>query len=315
MKILSRLALVAGAFVAMVSAYAQDVPKYYQAAATIIGKKGTLNADGSFRINIPRSDLSFTSELGMPIPVDMGLATYAAFSGTQNAALLVGDVAMLRHEIDGVVDALRSGGIEVVALHNHMTSESPRLFFMHFRGKGSVSTLARTFRKAIDACGKPAPKTAPSKSGKPEVDWAAIEKTLGVKRTIFDSGVVRFATPRKDLTVTVNGLPFLPGMGLGSWATFNRCECGMTMVMGDTCTTRSELQGVIDALRTAGISVTAIHNHIVGGSQELMFLHYEGEGVAAKLANGIRACWNALGKQPTSTPPATMRPKWFRNHS
>jgi hypothetical protein len=274
----------------------QEVPKHFQDAAERIGKKGALNADGSFRVNIPRSDLSFTNERGMPIPVDMGLATYAAFSGTADAALMVGDVAMLRHEIDGVVDALRAGGIEIVALHNHMTSESPRLFFMHFQGKGSVASLAATFRKAVDACGKSAPPAGPIKSGKPEVDWNGIEKVLGVKPTAFDSGVMRFATPRKDLSVTVDGLPFLPGMGLGSWAAFHRCDCGMTMVMGDTCTTRSDLQGVIDALRSAGISITAIHNHILGGSREVMFLHYEGEGDAAKLAAGIRACWNALGK-------------------
>jgi hypothetical protein len=275
---------------------AQDVPKYYQDAASTIGKNGTLNSDGSFRINIPRSDLSFKNENGMEIPVDMGLATYAAFTGTADSALMVGDVAMLRHEIDGVMDALRYGGVEVVALHNHMTAESPRLFFMHFQGKGPVGELAKTFRRAIDACGRTNVITLNRVAGKPAVDWAAIEAILGVKSTSFDSGVVRFATPRKDLAVTVDGLPFLPGMGLGSWAAFNRCECGKTMAMGDTCTTRGELQGAVDALRKAGISITAIHNHILGGSKEIMFMHYEGEGDAAKIAKGIRDCWDALGK-------------------
>ncbi len=209
---------------------------------------------------------------------------------------MVGDVAMVRHEIDGVVDALRAGGIEVVALHNHMTAENPRLFFLHLQGKGSVASLARTFRKAIDACGKPAPKPAVPTTGKPDVDWVAIEKTLGVKPTTFDSGVTRFVTPRKDLSITIDCMQFLPGMGLGWRAAFHRCECGKTMVMGDTCTTRSELQNVIDALRKGGISITAIHNHILGGSQEVMFLHYEGEGDANPLAKSIRDCWNALSK-------------------
>lgn len=274
---------------------AQEVPRYFQDAATTIGKEGTLNADGSFRINIPRSDLTFKNANGMEIPVDMGLATYAAFTGTEESALMVGDVAMLRHEINGVMDALRSGGIEVVALHNHMTAETPRLFFMHFQGKGSVASLAKTFRNAIDACGKPNVQSETAVVGKPTVDWTAIEAILGVKPTTFDSGVVRFATPRKDLSVSVDGLPFLPGMGLGSWATFHRCDCGKTMAMGDTCTTRSELQAAIDALRRAGISITAIHNHILGGSKEVMFMHYEGEGDAAKIAKGIRDCWDVLG--------------------
>lgn len=279
-----------------VSAMAQEIPAWYRAAGETIGRTGTMNADGSFRINIGRSDLSFKNENGMPIPVDMGLATYVAFTGPADSALMVGDFAMLRHEIDGVVDALRRGGVEIVALHNHMTAENPRLFFMHFQAKGEVARLARVFRSALDHCGKPAPKPAVAATQKPAVDWAAIETVLGVKPVVFESGVHRFATPRRDLSVTLDGLPFLPGMGLGSWATFHRCDCGKTMVMGDTCTTREELQAAIDALRAAGISITAIHNHILGASREVMFLHYEGEGEALKLAQGIRACWNALGK-------------------
>lgn len=272
-----------------------NVPGYFQDAAMTIGKKGTLNADGSFRINVPRSDLSFTNDRGMSIPVDLGLATYAAFSGRQDSALMVGDFAMLRHEIDGVMDALRAGGVEIVALHNHMATESPRLFFMHFQGKGSVAALAKTFKRALDECGKSAPQVASTKPGKPTVDWAAIELTLGVKPTNFDSGVVRFASPRKDLSVTVDDLPFLPGMGLGSWAAFHRCDCGATMVMGDTCCVRSELQAAIDALRAGGISITAIHNHLLGASREVIFMHYEGEDEAAKLAKTIRKCWDCLG--------------------
>jgi hypothetical protein len=278
------------------AALAQEVPKHYADAAVTIGTKGTLSADGSFRINIPRSDLSFKNEFGMDMPADMGMATYAAFTGTADSSLMVGDVAMVRHEIDGVLGALRAGGIEVVALHNHMTAESPRLFFLHFQGRGTVASLARTFRKAIDACGKFAPHFALERSPKPVVDWAAVEKVIGSKPAAFESGVMRFATPRKDLSVTIDGSPFLPGMGLGSWAAFHRCECGKTMVMGDTCTTRGELQKAIDALRAGGMSITAIHNHILGGSKEVMFMHYEGEGNALVLAKGIRACWDVLGK-------------------
>ncbi len=291
---LATLALTACA----VQAQQPPVPAYYQVAAKIIGKSGTLNADGSYRINIPRTDVAFTNWKGMPIPADLGLVTYAAFFGDESNAIVVGDTAMLAPEIDGVMDALRAGGLEIVSLHNHMSTESPRLFYMHFQGHGSVKALSSTLHDAFSLLGKQQPGVLlPANPGKPKVDWAAIELTFKVKPQTFPSGVVRFASPRKDLKVTVDGLPFTPGMGVGSWAAFTRCECGLTMVMGDTCcSSRTEVQAVIDAYRKAGISITGIHNHIYQGSQEILFLHYDGEGDAQKLATGIRAAWDTLGK-------------------
>ena len=110
-----------------------QVPDYFQSVSKIVGKPGTLNSDGSYRINIARTDVKFLNSSGMPIPPDLGLSTYIALSGTGDKALAVGDVAMLEGEIDGVIDILHEGGFELVALHNHMTTEQPRLFYMHFQ--------------------------------------------------------------------------------------------------------------------------------------------------------------------------------------
>ena len=284
-------------FASLSLAQTAEVPKYFQDAAATIGKKGAFNADGSFRINVARSDLKFTTDSGMVIPPDMGLSTYAAFSGTGDSALMVGDFAMIQPEINAVIDALRAGGVEIVALHNHMTTENPRLFYMHFQGRGPLASLAKTFRTALNILGQPYEVGSKDKPGKPTVDWAAIEKVLGTKPQVFDSGVYRFSNPRKDLKVTIDDLPFTPGMGLASWGAFNRCECGKTMVMGDTaCANRSELQAAIDAFRAAGISITSIHNHTFGSSGDILCMHYEGEGDALQMAKGIRSVWDVLGK-------------------
>ncbi len=279
--------------------YAQvtpEVPEYLQNVGRLVGKAGTLNADGSYRINFPRTDVKFLNSEGMPIPADLGLATYFALSGTAERSLAVGDVAMLEIEIDAVIDKLRAGGYEVVALHNHMTAESPRLFFAHFQAVGRPEKLARTFKSAIDVLSnvKKARKIN-NRSGKPIIDQRALEDILGVKAQAFPSGVLRFANPRKDLKVTVDDQAFLPGMGLASWIALSACECGMVMAMGDTCCLRSELQQVIDGLRSAGIHITAIHNHILGGNQEVSFLHFEGEGDANSIAKGVKDCWKKLG--------------------
>lgn len=273
-----------------------QVPAHMEGIANIVGKVGTVNPDGSYRINLPRTDATFKNANGMPIPADLGLATYIAFSGTADRALAVGDVAMLETEIDQVIDILREGGFEVVALHNHMTTENPRLFFTHFQAFGPPEKLAATFRRAIDVLGKvKATAKVTTFPGKPILDQSALEQIIGGKAQVFPSGVVRFANPRKDLTVTLNDQRFLPGMGLASWVAFSSCECGMTMVMGDTCCLRSELQSAIDALRKAGIHITAIHNHILGGNTEVSFLHYEGEGDSLAIAKGVKDCWSKLG--------------------
>jgi Domain of Unknown Function (DUF1259) len=282
---------------------APQVPAAYEAVGKVIGKVGTFNPDGSYRINFPRSDVKFTNSKGMAIPADLGLATYIAFSSSGDKTLAVGDVAMLVGEIDRVIDALREVKFEVVSLHNHMTSENPRLFFVHFQRTGTVEEIARAFKSVLlrqknpteSRPVRPDAKPAPDEVRKPILDQTALSAIFGVKPQAFPSGVVRFANPRKDISVTLGEDKFLPGMGLGSWAAFNACECGETMVMGDTACTRADLQNVIDALRKADIHITAIHGHILGGNTEVAFLHYEGEGDSLKLAEGIKACWNCLG--------------------
>lgn len=290
------IALASLALMGQVNAQNPSTPAHFERVGQIVGKNGIVNADGSYRINLPRTDVTFSNSNGMPISADLGLATYLALTGTEDRVAAVGDVALLEHEIDRVIDILREGGFEVVALHNHMTSEAPRLFFTHFQAFGKPEELAKTFRKAIEVLGKvDPPKKVSSLPGKPKLDSGALELILGGKAQVFPSGVVRFATPRKDLDVTLDEFKFLPGMGLGSWVAFLSCECGLTMAMGDTCCLRSELQNAIDALRKAGIRITAIHNHILGGTKEVSFLHYEAEGEASAIAKAVKDCWSKLG--------------------
>ena len=88
----------------------------------------------------------------------MGLNTWAAFAGTDADAMVAGDVAMLDSEVNPVLKALRSSGINVVAIHHHMTGTSPTVFFLHYYGTGPASKLAQGVRAAVDVLGK-APTT------------------------------------------------------------------------------------------------------------------------------------------------------------
>ena len=273
-----------------------QTPAAFDEAGKLVGKAGTLNPDGSYRINIPRTDVVFHNSSGMIIPPDLGLVTYIAFSNPTESSLAVGDIAMLEGEIDHVVDMLRAGQFEVVSLHNHMSAEEPRLFYVHFQRKGSPTDMAKDFKKVVNVLGHGDKRKIAPNVGKPKLDSDALSAIFGVKPQVFPSGVLRFANPRKDIAVTVMDEKFTPGMGLGSWAAFTACDCGLTMVMGDTACVKGDLQNAIDAFRKAGIHITSIHGHVLGGSTETAFMHYEGEGDSLKLAAGIKACWQVLGK-------------------
>ena len=91
---------------------------------------------------------------GAAINARMGLNTWAAFFGTQEDAVVAGDVAMLESEVTPVLKALRKNGLDVVAIHQHMIFEQPTIIFLHYWGRGSAEHLATGFKAALDELGK-----------------------------------------------------------------------------------------------------------------------------------------------------------------
>jgi hypothetical protein len=110
-----------------------------------LGYKGELK-DGVYKIVIGRT----TKMGGHVMGKAMGVNTWAAFAGSDDKALVDGDFAMLESELQPVLKALRAGGVDVVAIHNHMTNESPRIMFLHFWGVGPTESLAKTIKSALD---------------------------------------------------------------------------------------------------------------------------------------------------------------------
>jgi hypothetical protein len=121
--------------------------------AQIVGTQGEQNGN-VYKITIGRDDLKLT-EMGAPINARMGLNTWAAFVGSNENAAIAGDVAMLASEVTPVLKALRTSGLDVVAIHHHMTQTQPTIFFLHYWGTGPVDKLAAGFKAALEALGKP----------------------------------------------------------------------------------------------------------------------------------------------------------------
>jgi hypothetical protein len=121
----------------------------------IVGHAGE-QSGAVYKITVGRDDLAMKDN-GAVINARMGLNTWAAFFGTQEDAVVAGDVAMLENEMTPVLKTLRMNGIDVVAIHHHMTDERPMVIFLHYWGRGSADKLATAFKAALDQLGKGGP--------------------------------------------------------------------------------------------------------------------------------------------------------------
>lgn len=119
----------------------------------IVDHSGALTA-GVYKVTIGRPDVKLVDH-GAEVSSFMGFNTWMAFQGTPERAAVAGDFAMLEHEVAPVIEALVGNNIEVVAVHNHMTTEDPRIFFLHFWGVAPVEELARGLKAGLDQTGSP----------------------------------------------------------------------------------------------------------------------------------------------------------------
>lgn len=146
-------------------------------------------------------------------------------------------------------------------------------------------------------------------AAKPEggahLDADKIAKAAGSKATTTKDGVVRLAWARDDVKVAIDGMPYQPAGGLGSWAAFTPATHG-AMVMGDTVVFQDEVTPAIDAAFANGLEVTGLHNHFFFDEPKVYFMHIGGQGDPEKLAKGVKDVWDAIKKVRAAHPePAT----------
>jgi hypothetical protein len=118
------------------------------AVAKALGIAGRVNG-GVYQVSVPRAET--IRDGGADVPGSMGLGTAINFQPTGGGkAAITGDFVLLGSEVNPVIRALREHGIEVTSLHNHMLTEEPRLFFMHFWANDDAAKLAAGLRAALD---------------------------------------------------------------------------------------------------------------------------------------------------------------------
>jgi hypothetical protein len=251
--------------------------------------------DGVVRISYPRKDVKVDID-GWTMPPFMGLTSWAGFtpgklSGIE--AMVMGDLVVFEDEVSDVMSAALDGGLKVTALHNHFFFDKPHVFFMHIEGEGSVETLGKAVKSALDASAairkkSPEPRLGFGAAPLPaqnSIDGAKLDAVFNAKGTAKE-GMYKLTIGRPATTAAC-GCEIGKMMGVNTWAAFAGTEEN-AVVDGDFAVTEDELQPVLKSLRADGIHVVAIHHHMIGETPRILFLHYWGRGTSATLAASIK---------------------------
>ncbi len=255
-----------------------------------LGRSGQKTGD-VYRVGFPRTDLH-VSVGGVVIKPALALGSWAAFSGTDANAYVMGDLVLLDTEVNPVMSKLRGSGFEITAVHNHLLNETPSIRYMHYMGHGNAAQLAASLRAALSVSktplGTPAPP-APAPASPPAF-VKTIEDMLGRKGTL-NGDVLAFGIPRTE-TITDHGMTLTAPQGVAESITFQATAAGQVATTGDFVLIADEVNPVISALEQNNIQVTAIHSHLLTEQPRLFFMHFWAVGKTETVAQGIKS---ALG--------------------
>jgi hypothetical protein len=123
------------------------------------------------------------------------------------------------------------------------------------------------------------------------LDTAKLDEALGRSGQKMGE-VYKFGFPRTDLHVVVDGVAVKPGLALGSWAAFSGANDSAS-VMGDLVLLQDEVTPVMEKLRAAGFEIMAVHNHLLGETPRVVYMHYMGHGPAVEFATSLRSALSA----------------------
>jgi hypothetical protein len=271
---------------AVVSTMAQQPASPWKAVDDAMGRAGQDQPDGTHKFSMPRSDLNVTVD-GVQVKAGLALGSWAAFRMMGNEAEVMGDLVLTEDEVAPVMQKLISSGIQITALHNHLLHASPQVMYMHIHGRGDAVKLASSIHEALSATKTPAP--APINIAASQdlgFDPKQIDAALG-RSGKNNNGIYQVSVPRAE-KITEDGMPIPNSMGVATALNFQPTGDGKAAITGDFVLLAREVNPVIKALRAGGISVTALHGHMLDEQPRLFFMHFWANDDAVKLAKSLR---------------------------
>jgi len=270
----------------------------------ITGLKGKLNEkEAVYKVSSPRGDVKIAVD-GWTMPPLMGLGTWAAFTGENDKAMVMGDTVLFEDEANPAMSVALEGGLSVTALHNHFFFDHPKVYFMHIEGQGTAEQLATAVRRVYDKikeirAANPQPKDSFGGTALPEknsISPEPLNKVFGMSGEV-NNGMVKFTIGHP---ATMHGVRIDNAMGVNTWAAFAGTDDN-ALVDGDFAVTEDELQSALKAIRVGGINIVAIHSHMTHEQPRILFFHYWGSGPAKQLAEAIQGALLVSGLSGVST--------------
>ena len=258
----------------------------WKAVEDAMGRPGQAQSDGAYKFSLPRGDMKVTVA-GVQVKPALALGSWVAFSKPGDNSMVMGDLVLAEDEVEPVMLSLENSGVQITALHNHVLHESPRVMYMHIAGMGDASKLAGAIKQAIGLTKTPPPSPPSAPPQDLGIDTAAIEQALGQKGKV-NGGVFQVGVPRAE-AITQDGMKVPGSMGLATSLNFQPTGGGKAAITGDFVLIGREVNPVIQALRSNGIEVTALHSHMLEDEPRLFFMHFWANDDAVKLAKGLKA--------------------------
>jgi hypothetical protein len=270
----------------LLSAQGLDISKIDDA----LGRSGQKAGD-VYRVGFPRTDLHVTVA-GVVVKPGLALGSWAAFSGTDDHAMVMGDLVLLEKEVNPVLLKLRAANFEITAVHNHVLDETPQILYMHYLGHGPAAELAKSLHAALASSQTPLGKPTPAQPSEPAAFVKIVEDTLGVKGA-WNGGVLGFGVPRAE-PVTEEGITLTTPQGVAEAINFQEAGLGKVATTGDFVLIASEVNPVISALEAHNIQVTALHSHMLTEQPRLFFMHFWSVGSPEAVAQGIKGALDKI---------------------
>lgn len=275
-------------FIFLLISYPYSQNTDWSSVDKVFGKKGSLNG-AVYKITFPRTDLNVTFD-GKKIETALAFTSWIAFLNTPSGTMIMGDLVLQDKEVPAVEQKLINNGIQITGIHNHILGETPVVKYMHFSGMGDAVQLATGMKDALSASSTPLVSTSTSTPGN-DIDWSKIEEILGYKGT-KNGSIIQFGIPRKT-AITEMGVEIPPYMGMATTINIQDAGDDKVFATGDFVLIGDEVSAVMNELIQNGITVTALHNHMIDETPRIFFMHYWGYDDAEKVASGLK---KALGK-------------------
>ncbi len=264
---------------------AQERKEIWKQVDDLLGRRGEQESPGVWKYDLTRDDLQVNIN-GQAIKPELALDGWITFQQLAGKTRMMGELVLTPNEIDPVISALQSGGIQAMALHNHLSGESPEVMYLHIHAEGDPVTIAQTLKSAL-AQSKTPTHEEKSKEKVEGIDVEQIHRIIGGDQE-SDDGVLSLEVERRD-KITDAGLPIPPAMEVSSEAKFQPTGNGQAVMYGEIILVASEVNPVLKMLRQNGITVMALHNHMLTEQPRVFFIHCLGKGDAIALARAMRA--------------------------